>query len=239
MAVRRGNDLEIYDDCNPWWSDADPMLKPLRRLAPARTRFLMRMIKPHGAVLDIGCGGGYMVDALSHHTTKLVGIDLAQQALLAADQRARSEKYHCLLSRASADALPFPNHSFDGIVCTDVLVHVPNPEDVVAEISRLLKPGGWLHFSSISRTPLAHLIMITFGETILKMIPLGTHDSQTFIKPKLLNEMLKANGLRVKRMEGIGPVGWRQGGFTFGKHPFKNVMYQGFAVKEVPKLPAP
>ena len=239
MSDRRGNDLDIYDEFNPWWNDADPMLKPLRRLAPARTRFLLRHTKPTGRILDLGCGGGYMLDALAHPDVDLAGVDLAHQALRAADKRARSERYPCLLAQASADALPFFDQSFDGIVCTDVLVHVPNPEVVIHEIARLLKPGGWLHFSCINRNPLAHLIMITFGETILKMVPRGTHDSQTFIKPRTLLTMLGNAKLGVHQMEGLGPVGWHSGGFTFGKHPLKTVMYQGIAHKDRGALPKP
>ena len=228
----KGNDLQIYDTNDPWWSDDDPMMTPLRRLVPARVNFLRRDFGAARRVLDLGCGGGYMIDALARENVSIIGVDLAHQALVAARNRAQQQQYEAILMRASAMALPFSAGSFDGIVCTDVLVHVPDPMKVVAEIGRVLKPGGWLHFSSINRNWFAHLIMITLGENWLRMIPKGTHDSGTFIRPHELSSMLAKANLTVRRSQGLGPVGWSKGAFTFGAHPFKTVMYQGIAIKE-------
>lgn len=230
----KGNDLQIYDTQDPWWAEGDTTLTPLRRLVPARVRFLEKSVVATNRVLDVGCGGGYMIDAIARENLELVGIDLAQQALVAAHTRALQQQYDAKLMRASALNLPFADDAFDGVVCTDVLVHVPNPRRVVAEISRVLKPGGWLHFSSINRNWLAHFIMITLGENWLKMVPKGTHDSATFIKPKELRAMLADSGLHLERWQGLGPVGWSLGAFTFGGHPLKTVMYQGVAKRIVP-----
>ena len=206
-------------------------MTPLRRLVPARVQFLGKDFGDARRVLDLGCGGGYMIDALAHDNVSIVGVDLAHQALVAARNRAHQEEYDATLLRASAMELPFADRSFDGVVCTDVLVHVPDPSKVVDEIGRVLKPGGWLHFSSINRNWFAHLIMITLGENWLRMIPKGTHDSGTFIRPHELSNMLAKANLNVRRSQGLGPVGWSKGAFTFGAHPFKSVMYQGLAIK--------
>ncbi len=207
------------------------MMTPLRRLVPARVNFLGKDFDGASRVLDLGCGGGYMIDGLARDNVSIIGVDLAHQALVAARNRAHQKQYDATLLRASAMELPFADDSFDGIVCTDVLVHVPDPGKVVDEIGRVLKPGGWLHFSSINRNWFAHLIMITLGEKWLRMIPKGTHDSGTFIRPHELSSMLAKANLRVSRSQGLGPVGWSKGAFTFGAHPFKSVMYQGLAIK--------
>ena len=102
-----GNDLEIYDEFKPWWNDSSRQLRPLRRLAPERTRFLQEMVIPQGRILDLGCGGGYMLEELSGFNASLFGIDLAIEALRAAKTRSIQEGYATTLTRASADALPF------------------------------------------------------------------------------------------------------------------------------------
>ena len=239
MAVRtnkpleksQGNDLEIYDEFEPWWHDSNRQLRPLRRLAPVRTRFLQEMVIPKGRVLDLGCGGGYMLEELSAHNASLFGIDLAMEALRAAKTRSVQKGYTTTLTRASADTLPFPNEYFDGIICTDVLVHVPDPHAVISEIARVLKPNGWLHVSAINKTWLAKFVMITLGEGLLRMIPKGTHDARTFISPTRLSQMLASHGLKLSASSGIGPTGWSMGAFTFGVHRSRSVMYQGFAQK--------
>ena len=227
-----GNDLEIYDEFEPWWHDSNRQLLPLRRLAPVRTRFLQEMVEPQGRILDLGCGGGYMLEELSPHKACLFGIDLAIEALRAAKARSFQKGYDTMLVRSSADALPFPAEYFDGIICTDVLVHVPDPQAVIAEISRVLKPNGWLHVSAINKTWLAKFVMITLGEGVLRMIPKGTHNARTFIPPIRLSQMLSNHGLQLNASSGIGPTGWSMGAFTFGVHRSRSVMYQGFALKK-------
>lgn len=227
----KGNDLQIYDTNDSWWSETDRTMTPLRRLVPARVRFLGNDFGDARRVLDLGCGGGYMTDALAREHVNMIGVDLAHRALIAARNRAAEKAYSAQFLRASAESLPFENHAFDGIICTDVLVHVPEPARVIAEISRVLKIGGWLHFSSINRNLLAHFIMITLGENWLRMIPKGTHNSSTFLRPDELDTMLAEVHLKVDRSQGLGPVGWAKGAFTFGAHPFKTVMYQGIAIK--------
>ena len=230
LEKSKGNDLEIYDEFEPWWNDSNRQLRPLRRLAPERKRFLQEKVMPQGRILDLGCGGGYMLEELSGHKACLFGIDLAIEALRAAKTRSIQKGYATMLTRASADALPFPDAYFDGIICTDVLVHVPDPQAVICEIARVLKPNGWLHVSAINKTWLAKFVMITLGEGLLRMIPKGTHDARTFISPNRLSQMLAAQGLQLNASSGIGPTGWSKGAFTFGVHRSQSVMYQGFAL---------
>ena len=223
------NDQRIYSQESTWWSTEDDDLKPLRRLAPARAAFLSRQSEWKGQrVLDVGCGGGFMSEAIARLGAEVTGIDLAAGAIHAARAHAAREKLDIAYQVGSASSLPFENNQFDRIVCTDVLVHVPNPQEVIDEVARVLRPGGQFFFSAINRNPMAAFVMITLGEDLLGLVPKGTHDPETFIKPRELDTWMQAAGLERQSLEGLGPVGWHRGP-TFGRHPSTWVMYQGLA----------
>ena len=227
-AIKR-NDQRIYNQETTWWSTEDDDLKPLRRLAPARMAFLKRTCDwDNQTVLDVGCGGGFMSEAMAKLGAKVTGIDRAQGAIEAARAHARESGLTIQYDQGSADSLPYADASFERVVCTDVLVHVPHPERVIQEIRRVLKPGGTFFFSAINRNPFATFVMITLGEDLLRLVPEGTHDPKTFIKPRELKHMLTSVGLSAHTLEGVGPTGWRSGP-VFGKHPTTWVMYQGWA----------
>ena len=225
----RGNDLTIYDQEGPWLDPESHFFRPLRRLAPARFQWLRQRIRIQGqSVLDVGCGGGYLSTLLARSGAEVTGIDLATHALMAARKRASREGVSVEYRQADAAHIPFADHCFDMVVCTDVLVHVPQPRKVIAEMVRVLRPGGAVYFSSISRTWWAHFVMVVLAERILRIVPRGTHDSRTFISPGRLQDWLAAEGMEVTECQGIGPVGWWRGPI-FGSHPVRWVMYQGKA----------
>ena len=229
-ADYRLNDQRIYDQKNTWWSDDDDDLKPLRRLVPARMAFLSESSDwVDKQVLDVGCGGGFMSEAIARLGAHVTGIDMAEGAVQAASAHANSENLAITYLQGSADSLPFEDNIFDRVVCTDVLVHVPDPALVLKEIARVLKPGGHLFFSAINRNAFAAFVMVTLGEDVLGMVPKGTHDPKTFIKPIELKGFAESVGLETEKSEGLGPIGWRKGPI-FGKHPNNWVMYQGKAV---------
>ena len=223
------NDQRIYNQETTWWSTEDDDLKPLRRLAPARMALLEHTCDwQRQRVLDVGCGGGFMSESVAKLGANVTGIDRAHGAIDAARVHARGHGLAIDYDQGSADALPYANDSFDRVICTDVLVHVPHPGRVIREIRRVLKPGGVFFFSAINRNPLATFVMITLGENLLRLVPKGTHDPKTFIKPRELNTLLTSVGLSTRAIEGVGPTGGRQGPI-FGKHPNTWVMYQGWA----------
>lgn len=161
-----------------------------------------------------------MSHALVEAGADVTGVDIAEGALEAAREAVPQARF----LQGPADVLPFEEHTFDRVVCTDVLVHVPDPRPVVAEMARVLKPGGLLFVSFINRNPLARLAMVTLGEG-LGFVHRGTHDPAKFIKPAELLSWANRAGLQCVHEEGLGPTGWDQG-FTFGRHPTTTVMVQ-------------
>ena len=231
---RLRNDLSIYDRVSPWWDPDDALFAPLRALAPARMAYLRRAgIDVAGKrVVDVGCGGGYMTERLAAAGGTVIGVDVAAGALEAAAARLAARGLTADLQQASGAALPVADSSIDVAVCTDVLVHVPDPVPVIHELGRVLAPGGVLLVSAIMRTWLARLVMITLGEDLLRLVHRGTHDPAKFIPPGALPAWLSAAGLTLADLEGIGPVALtRQGGLVFGRHPTRSVMVIGHAIK--------
>lgn len=230
------NDLSIYHTYErAWWDAKDPTFMPLRALAPARLRFLERHLPSQLetlSFLDLGCGGGYLALPLAKRGARVTGLDRAEGALNAARAQAQVEQVSLSLIHGDAQQLPFETASFDVVLCTDVLVHVPEPAGVIAEIARVLRPDGWLYFSTLNRTLLARLLLITLAEDWLKLVPRGTHDPDKFIRPEELDGFLGQAGLVRGRTEGLGPVGIRAHGMLkFGYCPSRAVMYHGVARK--------
>ena len=227
------NDLTIYDRVESWWDVDDQFFGPLRRLVHARMAYISNRIPIYGRrVLDAGCGGGYMSEALARSGAKVTGVDIAPGAIDAARLRAKQEGLPINYRIANAEQLPFDNGSFDAVVCTDVLVHVPNPQQVIAELTRVVRPGGEIMFSAINRNWLARLVMVTLGEDLLGWVPQGTHDPKKFLTPRQLSRWLAENKSPVLDLQGLGPIGWSNG-LVFGSHPTRTVMYQGHARRAV------
>lgn len=228
MPVTGRNDLAVYDRTGSWWDPSDPVFAPLRSLVPARLAYLDQVVDGWEGVevLDLGCGGGLMTIPLCRRGATLTGVDRSAGALAAARSRSEGPTW----VEASADALPFPDASFDRVVCTDLLVHVPDPAAVMGEIGRVLRPGGLLHVSTIHRTWLAKLVMVTLGEDLLGLVHRGTHDPAKFTPRGALKRWAADAGLDLERLEGVGPVGWVHGsGLHFGRWPTLQVMVQGHA----------
>ncbi|MEL6451634.1 MAG: bifunctional 2-polyprenyl-6-hydroxyphenol methylase/3-demethylubiquinol 3-O-methyltransferase UbiG [Pseudomonadota bacterium] len=232
MTNPKRNDLTIYDDvAAQWWSDDIRWVRTLKNMVPGRLRWFDRHVDWDGkAVLDLGCAGGFMAEALAERGAQVTGIDPAAQAIAAArhhaDQQGKAIRYDV----GVGEALPYADNSFDAVVCVDVLEHVSDLGQVLAEVARVLRPGGVFAYDTINRNVIARLATITVAEDILRLLPKGTHDPAMFIKPSELHAAMTGAGLVAGPETGLGPRGVT-GRFdlTFGPLPTKTIIYMGVA----------
>lgn len=228
------NDLTIYDKvADDWWSDEIRWVRTLKNLVPGRLAWMDRQIDWTGRdVLDLGSAGGFMAEALDDRGAAVTGIDPATNAIAAArshaEQAGRSIRYDV----GVGEGLPYEDARFDAVVCVDVLEHVQDLAQVLAEVTRCLRPDGVFLFDTINRNLLARLATITVAEDILRLLPKGTHDPSMFIKPAELRAAMGKAGLEPGRFTGLGPRGVnRRLDLTFGPLPLTAILYMGTARK--------
>ncbi len=228
------NDLTIYDGAAAnWWSDDIRWVRTLKNLVPGRLGWFDKHVDWNRlTVLDLGCAGGFMAEALAARGAKVTGIDPAAQAINAARVHAAEAGLEIQYDVGVGEELPYENAAFDVVVCVDVLEHVGDLTKVFAEMARVLKPGGLFLFDTINRNLLSRFATITIAEDILRLLPKGTHDPALFIRPAELRTGLEQAGLVCGPMTGLGPRGLnRNGDFTFGPLPIRTVIYMGVARK--------
>lgn len=228
------NDLTIYDQvAGRWWSDDVRWVRTLKNLVPGRLQWFDRHIDWQSkSVLDLGCAGGFMAEALTARGAYVTGIDPAAAAIDAARHHARSAGLRIGYDVGVGEALPYDAAGFDAVVCVDVLEHVADLHKVLSEVSRVLRPGGLFLFDTINRNPLARLATITIAEDLLRLLPRGTHDPALFIKPRELHSALQGAGLVPGPITGLGPRGInRRLDLTFGPVPLTAILYMGTARK--------
>lgn len=182
-----------------WW-DPESEFRPLHQINPLRLDWIDQRASVRGKrVLDVGCGGGILSDAMARRGADVLGIDLSAKALRVASLHALEASTPSVQYReVSAESLSaeMPG-AFDVVTCMEMLEHVPDPASVVAACAKLAKPGGWLFFSTINRNPKAFLFAIVGAEHILKLLPKGTHEYAKFIKPSELAAHCRAANLDV------------------------------------------
>ena len=194
---------------NRWW-DPDGPQAPLHVLNPARLGYVAARQPLRGArVLDVGCGGGLLSEAMAREGARVLGLDLSPELIdIAKLHRLESTQGGAILDleyrvqavEALADAEPA---SFDAITCMEMLEHVPEPGSILEACARLLKPGGRLFVSTINRTPAAFALAIVGAEYIAGLLARGTHDYRSFIKPSEVTRVLRAVGLDVEDASGL------------------------------------
>ena len=228
------NDLSIYDQfADRWWSDDVRWVRTLKNLVPGRLVWFDRQIDWHGKdVLDLGCAGGFMAEAMAARGAHVTGIDPAGEAINVARQHARTSGLRISYDVGVGEALPYEAAGFDAVVCVDVLEHVADLNKVLSEVARVLRPGGLFLFDTINRNPVARLAAITIAENMLRLLPRGTHDPAMFIKPREMRNALHIAGLVAGPITGLGPRGMnRRMDLTFGPLPLTAILYMGTARK--------
>ena len=176
-----------------FWDVQGPY-RTLHQINPARLQFVERFVVLSGLrVLDVGCGGGILSEALADRGASVLGIDLAESALQAAEahRAGQAVEYRLESSRETAAR----GEVFDVVTCMEMLEHVADPAAVLRDIHALLKPGGWAFFSTINRTFKARLGAVYAAEYLLRLVPQGTHQYDWFIKPAELSRMAERAGL--------------------------------------------
>ncbi|MEO1748617.1 MAG: bifunctional 2-polyprenyl-6-hydroxyphenol methylase/3-demethylubiquinol 3-O-methyltransferase UbiG, partial [Pseudomonadota bacterium] len=183
-------------------------------------------------VLDLGCAGGFMAEALEAKAAIVTGIDPAAEAIEAAKAHAAFMEKDIRYDVGVGEQLPYESGHFDAVVCVDVLEHVSDLQKVMRETARVLKPGGVFLFDTINRNMLASFAVVTMAENVLRLLPKGTHDPALFIKPNELKLAATDAGLDIEAVTGLGPAGIsRHGDILFGRLPFKFIIYMGIARK--------
>lgn len=187
-----------------WW-DPHGEFKTLHDINPLRIRFIRSYADLAGKrIVDVGCGGGILTEGLAKEGADALGIDLSEELIDIADLHGLESGVQAHYQKISAEALAEQQpESFDHVTCMEMLEHVPEPGSVIKACARLVKPGGMVFFSTLNRKPKAYLLAIVAAEHLLKMLPKGTHDYKTFIKPSELSQSARDAGLELQGMVGI------------------------------------
>jgi len=188
-----------------WW-DPNSEFKPLHQINPLRMNYISQNINLAGKlVLDIGCGGGILSEAMANHGAQVTAIDMADASLSVAKLHQLESKLEIDYQKNSAEdfAELYPG-KFDVITCLEMLEHVPTPSSIVSACEKLLKPGGAVFFSTINRNPKSYVFAILGAEYILNLLPRGTHEFSKFIKPSELASWCRHANLDTVNQIGMG-----------------------------------
>ena len=188
-----------------WW-DPDSEFRPLHQINPLRLDWIDRHARLQGKrVVDVGCGGGILADAMARRGANVLGIDLASKPLKVAQLHALEAgtpaiDYREIAAEALAAEQP---GQFDVVTCMEMLEHVPVPASIVQACATLVKPGGWLFFSTLNRNAKSFLFAIVGAEHVLELLPKGTHEYARFIRPSELARWCRDAGLDLADTRGM------------------------------------
>ncbi|HEV8644683.1 MAG TPA: bifunctional 2-polyprenyl-6-hydroxyphenol methylase/3-demethylubiquinol 3-O-methyltransferase UbiG [Burkholderiales bacterium] len=198
-------ELEKFSQLAHRWWDPNSEFKPLHDINPLRLDYIDRIVNlPGKKVLDVGCGGGLLSEAMAARGAKVTGIDMGDKPLKVAQLHLLESKLDVEYQKVEVEQLARDQpHHYDVITCMEMLEHVPDPASAVNACAELLAPGGRCFFSTINRNPKAYLFAIVGAEYILKLLPRGTHDYSRFITPAELARFCRGAGLSPQRVTGM------------------------------------
>ena len=189
-----------------WW-DPESEFRPLHQINPLRLNWIEQTVGKLDdlKVLDVGCGGGILSEAMAQRGAQVLGIDLAERSLKVAQLHAlESGQTRVQYREVAAEALAAEQPAtYDVVTCMEMVEHVPDPASIVQACSQLVKPGGWVFLSTINRNPKAFLLAIVGAEYVLKMLPAGTHEYAKFIRPSELLRWCRDTGLDLRHTRGM------------------------------------
>jgi len=189
---------------NRWW-DKSGEFKALHEMNPIRLNFINSNSPLSGKkVLDVGCGGGILTESMARSGSTATGIDMGKSPLSIAKLHAMEEDLEIEYIQTTVEAHAAEQAArYDVVTCMELLEHVPDPASVINACAQLVKPGGYLYFSTVNRNAKSYLFAILGAEYIMKMLPKGTHDYSKFIRPSELDIWARQAGLELKGIEGI------------------------------------
>jgi 2-polyprenyl-6-hydroxyphenyl methylase/3-demethylubiquinone-9 3-methyltransferase len=198
---------KFTDLAHDWWDVSSHSFGALHAINPLRLDWIDQLASLAGKrTLDVGCGGGILADSMARKGATVLGIDLGDESLKIAQLHALEAQtpaiqYQKISAEALADAMPA---TFDVVTCMEMLEHVPDPAAIVQACAALVKPGGWVFFSTINRNPAAFASAIVAGEYLLGLLPRGTHEYAKFIQPAELMRWARQSGLCPQATRGLG-----------------------------------
>lgn len=187
-----------------WW-DTQGEFRSLHEINPLRLQYIEERAPLAGrSVVDVGCGGGILAEALARRGARVTGIDMAEASLSVARLHLLESDlqvdYRCTTAEQLAQESP---GTFDLVTCMELLEHVPDPGSLVRACARLARPGGQVFFSTLNRNPKAYLFAIVAAEYVLRLLPRGTHDYARFVRPSELESWMRSAGLRLVDLTGL------------------------------------
>ncbi len=188
-----------------WW-DPESEFKPLHAINPLRQEWIEGLCGGlrDKLVLDVGCGGGILAEGMASQGARVTGVDLAEKSLQIARLHGLESgvpvDYQLISVETLAEQQP---GSFDVVTCMEMLEHVPDPASIVRACAKLAKPGGWVFFSTLNRNPKSFLVAIVGAEYVLRLLPRGTHQYESFIKPSELASAARMANLDVQALKGL------------------------------------
>ena len=198
-------ELAKFGDLAHRWWDPQGEFRPLHDLNPLRLAWIDGLASLAGKrVIDVGCGGGILAEAMARLGATVTGLDLSEKPLRVAQLHLLESGLQIDYHLSSAEDFSVPNESqFDVVTCMEMLEHVPDPSSTVAACAKLAKPGGRVFFSTINRNPKAYLLAVIGAEYVLKLLPKGTHDYTRFIRPSELTRWCRDAGLQPLELKGM------------------------------------
>ena len=198
-------ELAKFSDLAHRWWDPTSEFKPLHQINPLRLGWIDKTAALKGkSVLDVGCGGGILAEAMVGIGAHVKGIDLSEKALKVAMLHLFESRLDINYEEISAEALALREPGqYDALTCMEMLEHVPDPASTVRACAQLVKPGGHVFFSTLNRNPKSYLLAVIGAEYILRLLPRGTHDYAKFLKPSELAQYCRAAGLTLTSIIGM------------------------------------
>ncbi|HWQ40154.1 MAG TPA: bifunctional 2-polyprenyl-6-hydroxyphenol methylase/3-demethylubiquinol 3-O-methyltransferase UbiG [Burkholderiales bacterium] len=198
-------EIEKFSQLAHRWWDPGSEFKPLHEINPLRLDHIDRLAGLSGRrVLDVGCGGGILSEAMAARGAVVTGIDMAERPLKVAQLHLHESGLSVDYRKTSVEALAQSEAGqFDIVTCMELLEHVPDPASTVTACARVLKPGGWCFFATINRNPKSYLFAVIGAEYVLRLLPKGTHEYAKFIRPSELAAWCRTAGLAVVDITGM------------------------------------